>query len=75
MNKGVFRICDMHQETAQTSDGGRLRLVCCRVDGFQARALTLLTQHILDRVDFSAVKATPSGRTATEQCKSFQTVT
>lgn len=36
------------QDVTQTSGGGRLRLVCFRVEGFQARALTLLTQHVLD---------------------------
>ncbi len=55
----------MYQETTQTSDGGWLRFICFRAEQFQARVLTLLTQHILNRVDFSAVKATPGERTET----------
>lgn len=53
-------------EKKQTSDSGRLRFICFRADQLQARALTLLTQHVVDRVGFSAVQATPGG-TETER--------
>jgi len=53
----------MHRDTTQTSDGGGLRFICFGAAQLQPRPLTLLTQHILQGVDFGAVKATPGGRT------------
>lgn len=65
IKKVCYWCSGMQQLAIQTSDGGRLRFICFRADWFDARALTLLTQHILDRVDFCTVKATPGGRTET----------
>lgn len=53
----------MYKKTTQTGDSGRLTFIWFRAEGLQTRLLTLLTQHILNRVDFSTVKATPGGRT------------
>lgn len=57
----------MHLVLTQTSEAGRLRFICFRADRFHVGALTLLTKHILDRVDFSAVTAMPGGRTETRE--------
>lgn len=40
-----------------------VRFICFSTDGFCTRYLAPFAQHILDRVDLSAVKAMPSRRT------------